>query len=381
MRPRKPDRVVGLYDEGEKCRIKWVEQGHPRSLLLPNRPEAERMARKLAAQFPSETMRTVADLIEQWAADKIRTSRCKSQSVEHQRGRLRSFLESCLTEEVSSVSLKRAEALYRVAVESPTRKTGKPPSAATHRFDLWTARHCFDWAVAHGWVSKNPFSAVKPVGKVRVGKQQLRLGEARRFTREAVRYFNESGHPLAVGALLALSMGLRTGEVLDRVVRDVDEGACYLWIDSGKTDNARRHLEVPVPLRSLLLRLCEGKAPDALLFPSRQTGQRYPHQTMHRVVGELCRRADVPRVCTHSLRGLYATLAVQSGAASHVVAASLGHHSFEVTQRHYAQPCAVANASTARVAELLTEPSSNLPESFRSPIGPTFPVENPQRDS
>ena len=144
MRPRKPDRVVGLYDEGEKCRIKWVEQGQPRSLLLPNRPEAERMARKLATQFPSDTARTVADLIEQWAADKIRTSRCKSQSVEHQRGRLRSFLESCLTEEVSSVSLKRAEALYRVAVESPTRKTGKPPSAATHRFDLWTARHCFD---------------------------------------------------------------------------------------------------------------------------------------------------------------------------------------------------------------------------------------------
>jgi len=64
--------------------------------------------------------------------------------------------------------------------------------------------------VAHRWVSKNPFESVKPVGKVHAGKQQPRLGEARRFTREAVLYFNESGHPLAVGALLALSMELRS---------------------------------------------------------------------------------------------------------------------------------------------------------------------------
>ena len=54
-------------------------------------------------------------------------------------------------------------------------------------------------------------------------------------------------------------------------------------------------------------------------------------------------------VCTHSLRGLWATLAVQSGAASHVVAANLRHHSFKVTERQYAQSSAVGNAATARV--------------------------------
>ncbi|MFO0579759.1 MAG: hypothetical protein U1A78_37775 [Polyangia bacterium] len=61
----------------------------------------------------------------------------------------------------------------------------------------------------------------------------------------------------------------------------------------------------------------------------------------------------VPRVSTHSLRGLWATLAVGAGAASHAVAAVLGHHRFEVTQRHYAQPSAVSNAQTARVSTLL----------------------------
>ena len=74
-------------------------------------------------------------------------------------------------------------------------------------------------------------------------------------------------------------------------------------------------------------------------------------------VQRLCARACVPQVCTHSLRGLFATLAVQSGAVTHAVAASLGHGSFAMTQRHYAQPSAVANAATARVRGMLEAPS------------------------
>lgn len=36
------------------------------------------------------------------------------------------------------------------------------------------------------------------------------------------------------------------------------------------------------------------------------------------------------------------------------MAANLGHHSFEMTKRHYAQGAAVANAATARVLETLS---------------------------
>ena len=48
-------------------------------------------------------------------------------------------------------------------------------------------------------------------------------------------------------------MGLRTSEVMARVVRDLDDSARCLWTDEGKTDNARRHLEVPGVLSALLL--------------------------------------------------------------------------------------------------------------------------------
>lgn len=78
----------------------------------------------------------------------------------------------------------------------------------------------------------------------------------------------------------------------------------------------------------------------------------------------LCKRAGGPVVCTHSLRGLFATLGVQSGAVTHAFAATLGHGSFAVTQRYYAQPDAVSNAQTSRVASLLgsTSPSAPLSE-------------------
>jgi len=44
---------------------------------------------------------------------------------------------------------------------------------------------------------------------------------------------------------------------------------------------------------------------------------------------------------------------VQSGAVSHAVAASLGHGSFSMTAKHYAQPEAISGAHTARVMSML----------------------------
>ena len=80
---------------------------------------------------------------------------------------------------------------------------------------------------------------------------------------------------MAIAGVMALTMGLRASEILKRKVRDL-------------------------------------------------TAQR------------LCKLAGTTAVGTHRLRGLYATLAVESGALSETVASSLGHGSFAMTERHYA---------------------------------------------
>jgi len=155
----------------------------------------------------------------------------------------------------------------------------------------------FAWATAIGCAGSNPFLDL----------------------------FEKTAHPLAIGALVALMMGLRSQEVLLREVRDLDDGGRFLWSDVGKTANAKRHLEVPELLRPYLLRLAGGQSPSSLLFGYGRTGMPRTRTTMWATVRKLCALAGVPPVCTHSLRGLYATLAVQSGSASQVVASSLGH--------------------------------------------------------
>ena len=152
-------------------------------------------------------------------------------------------------------------------------------------------------------------------------------------------------------------MGLRSSEVLQRVVRDLDDGARHLGIDQGKTANARRHLEVPEPLQPYFLRRAEGKQTDEFLFALGARSRRpCQHQRLREMVHSICRIARVPRVCTHSLRGLWATLAVGTGVASHAVAESLGHPLFAMTRKHSAQPSAITNAGTARVAVALEGP-------------------------
>ena len=79
------------------------------------------------------------------------------------------------------------------------------------------------------------------------------------------------------------------------------------------------------------------------------------------VVG-VCDLAGVPRVCPHSLRGLHSTLALEAGATSGAVAAALGHGSFAVTARHYADPDTLRNTVTRRVTDVLANaPATDYP--------------------
>ena len=59
-------------------------------------------------------------------------------------------------------------------------------------------------------------------------------------------------------------------------------------------------------------------------------------------------------VCPHSLRGLWATAGVRSGALSHTVAAALGHGSFKITAQHYVQPGTLDGARTEQLMQMLS---------------------------
>lgn len=362
MRIKEPPRVVGPYQERERWRIVLVENAKRKSIFLDTEEEALRAKAELERRFLRPISQKLCDVIDLWEQELLRRRQVSPDSTSHAAKWARKMTEPMLEEPISALTPAKAAALYNRFLSLVSSKTKQPYSVATHRMALWCARSFFLWANANG-VCGNPFKEVKPIGKPRAGKPQLRIEEARRFTRTALERFEKNGHPLNIAALVALMMGMRTKEVLIREVRDLDDGGRFLWIDAGKTVNAKRHLEVPDLLRPYLVQLTVGKAPNALLFGGQSNGKPRRRQLLWLFVQRLCKFAAVPRVCTHSLRGLHATLAVQSGSAAHVVAASLGHGSFEMTERHYAQPSAVANAATARVTSILDQLPASPAES------------------
>jgi integrase len=263
--------------------------------------------------------------------------------------KLRYFLP--VEQPLSSFTPEQAQSLYDAETERISR-FGRVTRAQTHHSVLRMTKLFFRWAVEKKYLASNPFDGVKPVGKANAGKEQLRIDEARRLTQVLIAGAQQ-GEEGAIAAFCQLLLGLRSSEVLARKVRDLDDDGQVLWIPSGKTHNARRRLEVPDALRPFLLKLTEGKGPERLLFGGDRS-EPYFHIWLWRQVKKYCQRANLPRVCPHSLRGLHSSLAVAAGCTSGAVASALGHGNFSVTAKHYVDPDTLRNTTVRRVSGALT---------------------------
>lgn len=361
-RAKSPPRVKGPYSErgGTRFRIRICELTGHRNLFFSTMKEALAGMKEAAREFSlSGNSRALGRLLDEYIEDKVRRGLCTALSASRHRDHLRKWLEDYLDKDIDKLTPKRAAALYERLVSTPTAKTGLPPSAATQRYYLQLAQMLFRWATRRGYLRESPFTNVQPVGRPHRGKKQLRFDEAERFISAAFRMFDERGDVMALAAVTALLLGCRAGEVRHLRVRDLDCGGAKLWVAAGdsdyqgKTHNAARDPDVPEVLRPRLLRLASGRDPDAPLFALSRTGKHGSHQAFYCAVQRVCRAARVPIVCPHSLRGLWATAGVRSGALSHAVAAALGHGSFEVTAKHYVRPGALDEARTERLVQML----------------------------
>lgn len=238
---------------------------------------------------------------------------------------------------------KYAERQKRVAVD-------------TQRNELNEAKTFWRWCVKRGYVRRSPAEGIEPAGRRKRGKKQLRRNELRQLYAEAVRSA-QGGDEAAVAVLVALLLGCRASEILERRVRDVDvddgAGPMLLWIDRGKSEAAERHHEVPEPLAGLLAERTAGRDPAAWLFPSYSSSGHRGENWLLDAGRRLCKAAGVPRVTTHGLRGTWATLTSEAGTQGHVVARELGHASQEVTRRHYIEPGAEARARTRKLLKVI----------------------------
>lgn len=341
--------VYGPYPNGDKWRVVLLgADGRRKSKVLDTYEAAERVKASVAASLSDEAKMPIATAIDAFLAMKRRQG-LKPGSVRCWADRLAHLPQDI---SVAELSPTEAQALY-------DRWTGEV-AVATHRAHLRFARAFFAWTVERGYVAKNPFASVKPIGKPRRGKPQPRVDEARKLYPELLR-LAWAGDSFAACLVVQILLGPRSSEVLGLRVRDVDADGMRLLIaaDGGKTANATRTLAIEVPeLRDLLLHYCQGKASTDYLFP-RECAATSSRVMLYKYLHRLCRRLNIPQVCPHSLRGLHATLAVQSGATSRAVASVLGHGSDEITKLHYIAPGA-DKSGTARSLAALLAPSEPL---------------------
>jgi integrase len=364
-RPKSPPRAK-LYEERlpngrTRYRVRVIEDGHGQNNIFSSQPEALAFQAAAEREMSHRSGRPISALLDEYFAEKELLGKAKHKTCAEQQPRLRYLLREHLNARITDITPKRAQALYEELIRRPSEKTGRQLETASHRFYLELGRSFFAWAVRKGHLLHSPFKDVRPVGRPATGKRQLRASEAERFMSTALRLFDAENDGMALASALLLIFGLRASEALSRRVRDVDglKGKWLLWIDdeagavSLKTRNARRHYEVPSFLVPRLEKLVAGRPADDWLFGANPAGGPKCRQLLWSAVRRICAAAEVPPVCPHSLRGLNATLGVEAGVVPHAVAAALGHGSFAVTAKHYAQPEAIVSARTARVIEVL----------------------------
>lgn len=339
-RRRAGDRVLGPYPDGDGWRVVVVRGGGGRtSRRFPTEEEARRVATSGRRQLEAELglALTVGAALDRYELAR-RAKGNRPGSIATTLHRLRAFLGDQAAE-LRTLTPARLRALYDARAKVVT--------VDTHRNELAEAKTFFRWTVEQRLLARNPAEAIAGVGRRRRGKEQLRVDEARRWLEVALEQARTK--PGAVGALMAMLMGLRASEIVDRVVRDLDDDGRLLWIPEAKTEAGRRRLVVPELLRPHLQRLATGRGPGEPLL-----GAAHERSWVAAWTARLCRAAGVPEITAHGLRGTHATLAESAGATGDLVAAALGHESAATTHGHYTRPEAVGQATQTRTLTVLS---------------------------
>jgi integrase len=345
-RPSRQVRVHGPYEHRRRFRIVVVdERGKTRAFLYETQKQAQQVKRSILREANATVNKILSEAFEMYETFLLKEKQNKPVSVDATVIRLRSFFPDHGMA-VKAVDVARAQAYYAKYRTTPGPRTKKPPAVDTHRNVLAEVKTFMGWCVKKKLTPTNPFVGVEGVGRRKHGKPQLRIDESRKWMAVAMRLARQ-GDVGAVIALMTLLLGMRAGEIVGRVVRDVDDEGRLLWIPNSKTEAGRRSLEIPPVLQPFIQALVKNRRPEEKLF-----GNRWRDRP-RKEVARICALAGVPKVCAHAMRGLHSTLAVQSGITGHVVAAALGHESFATTLQSYAKPEAQAAATQRTVLAVL----------------------------
>ncbi|WP_027717389.1 tyrosine-type recombinase/integrase [Desulfovirgula thermocuniculi] len=349
--------------ETGKPRQKWVT-------VRGSRKDAEAVLAKLLAEAhagglgTAPAKLTLGEYLEKWL-EAVRLSVRKEGTVRNYRTCVRIWERTGIT----SVPLEKLNPLLIQTALGEMVARGLKPGTCRTAFSVLRAalRRAVEW----GLITANPAEKVKPPageegGAVNVWAEE----EAAGFLEAAKR---SRYYPLFV---LALSTGLRLGELLGLKWEDVDLEAGCLQVKRilagresdgtpvftpPKTASSRRR----VPLDSFTVevlrrhkkrqaeaRLKKGPAwQDHGLVFCTSRGLPLARPNVWLIFNLLARRAGVPEIRFHDLRHTHATFLLRQGVHPKVVAERLGHSSVKVTLDTYSHVLPDTQREAVRAVE------------------------------
>jgi integrase len=331
---------AGRTPAGRRRRVRVVRKKR-RDVL-----EAMDELRRDAAQgITGDRTRSVATYLEWWLEDVV-AGEVAAESLREYRKRVARIVPV-----IGHVKLAKLNAAH---VQALSREIGRryPRSPTTRAQTMATLRRALRWAVGAQLIPRNPAEHIGGAVRTPVAKVDDTL-----TADEAKAVLTCACQDTELGALwwLALTYGLRLGELLDLRWSDVDLKGGELTVRRSKTRAGVRTLPLTSEAKRVLkehrkavtvtgLRSIEG-----LVFPSAVGTRRMPQRVRDRWnallrqagVEHRCRNCQSDDRCSTSVRRFHvsrhtaATLLLEAGVPLEVVSAILGHANIGMTADTY----------------------------------------------
>ncbi len=198
----------------------------------------------------------------------------------------------------------------------------KPLTDATINRDIGCLRNILYWAVDEGILAANPLSRARLVREPRKRRPILSA-----FDEELLKV--EAAPHLRLVIEIALSTGMRRGEILNQRFEDVDFARRLLFVSKSKTPEGEAR-EIPLTARLFQL-LWESRENDGLIVTYK--GQSIT--AISKAWKSAIRRSGIRYCRFHDLRHTFNTRLMEAGVMQEVRKALMGHSSGEDVHATY----------------------------------------------
>ena len=331
-----------------------LPDGRRKTLTGKSRQEVQRKLTQAQRDLeqgitPATARQTVGEFLDHWLATKRPDLAPRTYDTYEQ------FCRRHIVPLLGRTPLPRLSAQQAQQAQNQWREQGLSGTSVGHLHAM--LKQALRDAVRLGLIARNPLDQLDKPKRRRRAPQVLTQEQAQRLIAACG---PESGERLGALLVMALSTGMRQGELLALRWRDVDLDAAQICVqaslqrvrdDQGvtrpvlkepKTAHSRRTIAISAGLldalrahrqRQRLERVALGRAwADLDLVFANEVGRPLdPRNVTRRVYERLLRQEGLPRITFHALRHTAATLLLSRGVNPKIVSEMLGHASVSIT--------------------------------------------------